>query len=268
MPSKASSSAAGELTVVKSKLESLVSINLPCFVRNHETGISMLGGSEYLTTMVNSKSPFLRATLDSTDPCKNGILGQLQPSSSILCEMTYRRKRRRSNLVPSSVAEEEDGAFDSELVSIEPVGTCTNTYSFGTPADYQFLSSSKVVDPSDDLAVEDAVDDALVATGVALEGSEVGLKVSNSRFAKLAEILPRPFARAHKADARPLFIELGEAQEALLAAQKAARKHTNNLKVPHFSPPPSLSLSLSLFLSSFLQLFSRLLFSPPSRSPL
>ena len=117
----------------------LLAVEHPCYVRDAERAIGMLGGVRAIAKASRDGTAFLECHLRPHDSLSHPLFGELARTPMILLKV--RRKRRRAG-----AGDAPGGSASSDVLSSEVVGVVKHSYRFAGLADFQYVSSPQLLD--------------------------------------------------------------------------------------------------------------------------
>ena len=117
----------------------LLAVEHPCYVRDAERAIGMLGGVRAIAKASRDGTAFLECHLRPHDSLSHPLFGELARTPMILLKV--RRKRRRAG-----AGDAPGGSASTDVLSSEVVGVVKHSYRFAGLADFQYVSSPQLLD--------------------------------------------------------------------------------------------------------------------------
>ena len=154
----------------------LLAVEHPCYVRDAERAIGMLGGVRAIAKASRDGTAFLECHLRPHDSLSHPLFGELARTPAILLKV--RRKRGRAGCAAGG---------STDVLSSEVVGIVKHSYRFAGLADFQYVSSPQLLDalralPTSGTAAAAAPPRA--ADGTAEEPKPPGAWLDESDFAR------------------------------------------------------------------------------------
>lgn len=137
--SSARSEGRGSVAINPAELEEIAVVHMPCLVKDEDTIINMLGGSETIEKAIQNKTDLIQLKFPNTDPLRHHLIGTRGKYNGFVLKMA--RSIPESNTNENS-SERKQETSNNDSFQVEVIGKTCHAYSFKNPSDYQFLAQS------------------------------------------------------------------------------------------------------------------------------